>query len=60
MQIDTGLVHVLDVELKLFDGALFIIEEAYFISVLNPKLNVRCEKLKRNPDLVNFKHSAIN
>ena len=30
------------------------IKEAYFISVLTPKLNVRYEKLKRNPDLVNF------
>ena len=30
------------------------IKEAYFISVQKPKINVRYEKLKRNPETVNF------
>ena len=29
-------------------------KKAYFISLLKPKINVRYEKLKRNPETVNF------
>ena len=30
------------------------IKEAYFISLQKPKINVRYEKLKRNPETANF------